>query len=145
MSPVRDRVSDPTSPIFSYPYDRSREALDHLYRNGELDAWDGVKLRYVNPTTGGWPIPTIGTFLQFLPASFQGRTYRCTDATVFTVVEGTGTVLIGETEFQFSPRDIFVVPSWQPIRLAAISDAVLFSYSDRPVQAALNLLREARH
>src|ERR1700736_2447695 len=41
MVPVRHRVSDPTSPIFSYPYARSREALDKLYRNGDLDAWDG--------------------------------------------------------------------------------------------------------
>jgi gentisate 1,2-dioxygenase len=144
MMPVRHRVTDPTSPIFSYPYDRSREALDALHRNGEPDAWDGIKLRYVNPATGGWPMPTIATFMQLLPAGFAGRTYRSTDATIYCVVEGTGTARIGESEFAFEPHDVFVVPSWQPVALAASSDAVLFSYSDRPVLSALNLLREER-
>ncbi len=144
MVPVRHRVSDPTSPIFSYPYERSREALDALYRNGELDEWDGVKLRYVNPATGGWPMPTIATFMQFLPAGFKGRAYRSTDATVYCVVEGVGTVKIGNEEFTFEPHDVFVVPSWAPVQLAASAESVLFSYSDRPVLAALNLLREER-
>ncbi|TDV18564.1 gentisate 1,2-dioxygenase [Paraburkholderia caballeronis] len=144
MVPVRHRVTDPTSPIFSYPYARSREALDVLYRGGELDPWDGVKLRYVNPATGGWPMPTIATFMQFLPAGFRGRTYRSTDSTVYCVVEGKGTAHVGGESFAFDARDVFVAPSWQPVRLDADSDAVLFSYSDRPVLAALNLLREER-
>lgn len=144
MGPVRHRVSDPTSPIFSYPYARSREALDALYRNGELDEWDGVKLRYVNPATGGWPMPGIATFMQYLPAGFKGRPYRSTDATVYCVVEGKGTVKIGDDEFLFEPHDVFVAPSWAPVRLSASAESVLFSYSDRPVLAALNLLREER-
>ena len=45
----------------------------------------------------------------------------------------------------FGPRDVFVAPSWQPLRLAALEDATLFSYSDRPVQAiAGRLARSAR-
>ncbi|WP_112187221.1 gentisate 1,2-dioxygenase [Ralstonia sp. GX3-BWBA] len=144
MVPVRHRVTDPTSPIFSYPYARSLEALDTLYRHGELDPWDGVKLRYVNPATGGWPMPTIATFMQFLPKGFAGKTYRSTDATVYSVVEGRGTARIGDAQFEFEPRDVFVAPSWAPVQLNASEDAVLFSYSDRPVLSALNLLREAR-
>jgi len=142
MVPVRHRVSDPTSPIFSYTYECSREALDALHRNGELDEWDGVKLRYVNPATGGWPMPTIATFMQYLPAGFNGRTYRSTDATVYCVVEGKGAVRIGDNEFLFEPHDVFVAPSWAPVQLSAAAESVLFSYSDRPVLAALNLLRE---
>jgi gentisate 1,2-dioxygenase len=144
MVPMRHRASDPTSPIFSYPYERSREALDALYRNGELDDWDGVKLRYVNPATGGWPMPTIATFMQYLPAGFTGRAYRSTDATVYCVVEGKGSVKIGSDEFAFEPHDVFVAPSWEPVQLSASAESVLFSYSDRPVLAALNLLREER-
>ncbi|MEX3958271.1 gentisate 1,2-dioxygenase [Trinickia sp. EG282A] len=144
MVPVRHRVDDPSSPVFSYPYDRSREALDILHRNGELDEWDGVKLRYVNPATGGWPMPTIATFMQLLPAGFSGRPYRSTDATVYCVVEGQGSVRIGDTSFAFEPHDVFVVPAWQPASLTASTESVLFSYSDRPVMSALNLLREER-
>ncbi|ANY16173.1 gentisate 1,2-dioxygenase [Bordetella pseudohinzii] len=145
MLPVRhDAPRVGASPIFNYPYVRSREALDQLYRHGELDAWDGVKLRYVNPATGGHAIPTMATFMQFLPAGFQGRTYRSTDSTIYSVVEGRGTARIGDQDFAFGPRDVFVVPSWMPVQLAALNDAVLFSYSDRPVQAALGLWRESR-
>ena len=32
-----------------------------------------------------------------------------------------------------------MAPSWQPLQLAALEDATLFSYSDRPVQAALGV------
>jgi gentisate 1,2-dioxygenase len=34
------------------------------------------------------------------------------------------------------------VPSWAPLQLSAPEDAVLFSYSDRPVQTAMGVLRE---
>jgi gentisate 1,2-dioxygenase len=144
MLPMRHTAADPTSPIFSYPYERSREALDRLYRNGDHDEWDGVKLRYVNPATGGFPMPTIATFMQFLPAGFRGRSYRSTDSTVYCVVEGRGVAHIGDEIFPFEPHDVFVAPSWMPVRLDADTDAVLFSYSDRPVLSALNLLREER-
>ena len=38
--------------------------------------------------------------------------------------------------------DIFVVPAWTSVRHSASEDAVLFSFSDRPVQKALGLWRE---
>ena len=144
MAPVRHRAASGTSPIFNYPYERSREALDALYRHGELDPWDGVKLRYLNPATGGYPMPTMATFMQLLPAGFQGKAYRSTDSTVYSVVEGRGIARIGDAEFHFGPRDVFVAPSWLPVQLAALEDATLFSYSDRPVQDALGLWREER-
>jgi gentisate 1,2-dioxygenase len=137
-----------TSPIFNYPYARTREALHTLQKNGPADEWHGTKMRYVNPATGGWPMPTIGTFMQLLPAGFQGKPYRSTDGTVYSVVEGSGTAIItrGDQEwrFAFKPRDHFVVPSWHGVRFEALDETVLFSFSDRPVQQALGILREQR-
>ena len=143
MAPVRHTHSSATSPIFSYPYVRSREALDKLSRQEAVDAWHGFKLRYTNPLTGGYPMPTIATFLQLLPRGFHGKTHRSTDGAVYCVVEGHGIAHIGDQHFPFGPQDIFVVPSWAPLRLEAQDDAVLFSYSDRPVQDAIGVLREA--
>ena len=143
MAPVRHTHTSATSPIFSYPYARSREALHLLQRQEEMDAWQGFKLRYTNPLTGGYPMPTIATFLQLLPAGFRGKTHRATDGAVYCVVEGHGTAHIGDRQFAFGPQDIFVVPSWSPLRLEAQDDTVLFSYSDRPVQDAIGVLREA--
>jgi gentisate 1,2-dioxygenase len=154
MAPVRSGASPfgATSPIFSYPYERSREALQKLEQLEPIDAWDGVKLRYVNPLTGGSPMPTMATFMQRLPAGFEGLPYRQTDGAVFSVVEGTGSVTVEHagkttretTVFNFSPRDHFVIPSWHTAKLSSASGCVLFSYSDRPVQQALSIHREER-
>jgi gentisate 1,2-dioxygenase len=133
-----------TSPVFSYPYARSREALAALARNGAPDACHGWKMQYINPLTGGPAMPTIGAFLQLLPKGYRSTPYRSTDATVFSVAEGTGTVRIGDESYAFEPRDSFVVPSWQPLTLEARDECVLFSYSDRSAQVALGLWREQR-
>lgn len=142
MLPVDYTPSRPSSPIFNYPYSRSREALHELFRNGPVHACYGVKLRYVNPATGGYPMPTIGTFLQLLPAGFRGTKYRCTDGTVYAAVEGTGRTRVGDTVLTWGPRDVFVVPSWAPVSHEADGEAVLFSFSDRPAQQALGIWRE---
>jgi gentisate 1,2-dioxygenase len=89
-------------------------------------------------------MPTIGAFIQLLPAGFCSKPYRSTDGTIYSVAEGTGTVGIGAEKFAFSPRDTFVVPSWQPVDFESAGEVVLFSYSDRPAQAALGILRELR-
>jgi gentisate 1,2-dioxygenase len=149
MAPVRGTSPfGKTSPIFSYPYERSREALEQLERDAPIDEWDGVKLRYINPLTGGSPMPTMQTFMQKLPAGFSGKPWRQTDGAVYSVVEGEGEAVIEgggqQLKFAFSPRDHFVVPSWHTARLASARGCVLFSYSDRPVQQALGVHNEER-
>ena len=149
MAPLRhDTPHGATSPIFSYPYARSREALATLLKSTPVDAWDGVKLRYVNPATGGSPMPTMATFMQLLPARFKSQPSRQTDGAVYSVVEGSGRAVIGSGEkrlaFDFTPRDHFVVPSWHTLELQANDECVLFSFSDRPVQQAVGLWREER-
>ncbi|HSV44853.1 MAG TPA: gentisate 1,2-dioxygenase [Ramlibacter sp.] len=149
MAPVRhDAPFGQSSPIFSYPYERSREALEQLERHEDIDAWDGVKLRYINPLTGGAPMPTMATFMQRLPAGFAGKPWRQTDGAVYSVVEGEGTVEIAhggsESRFSFGPRDHFVVPSWHTARFRTEAGCVLFSFSDRPVHQALGMHKEER-
>jgi gentisate 1,2-dioxygenase len=131
-----------STPVFNYPYSRSREVLDQLYRNGPLDPCHGVKMQFINPSTGGPPMPTIGTFLQLLPAGFQGIASRSTDSTVYCVAEGRGRSQVGNSTFTWGAHDIFVAPSWCRVSHEAQGEAVLFSFSDRPVQKALGLWRE---
>jgi gentisate 1,2-dioxygenase len=99
-------------------------------------------MQYTNPATGGYPMPTIAAYLQLLPAGFRGRRYRSTDGTVYSVVEGAGQSRIGDQVFAWGPKDVFVVPSWCRVAHEADEDAVLFSFSDRPVQKLLGLWRE---
>jgi gentisate 1,2-dioxygenase len=142
LLPIEYKPTTLSAPMFSYPYDRTRETLDRLYRNGPVDARHGVKMQYINPATGGYPMPTIAAFIQLLPPGFSGQTYRSTDATVYCVVDGHGRSQVGDTTFVWGPHDIFVVPSWRPVSHQAQDEAVLFSFSDRAAQKALGLWRE---
>lgn len=142
MLPLEYVSSSGSTPIFTYPYARCREALEQLRDCGPPHASHGLKMQYSNPATGGYPMPTIGAFIQLLPAGFKGQPYRSTDGTVYCVVEGRGESRVGESVFAWEPHDIFVVPSWCKVSHRADDEAVLFSYSDRPVQKALGLWRE---
>src|SRR5262249_47517449 len=95
LLPLEYRASRNSSPMFTYPYARSRETLERLSRHGPIHPSHGVKMQFVNPVTGGYPMPTIGAFLQWLPAGFESAPYRSTDATVYYVMEGHGTSQIG--------------------------------------------------
>ena len=132
------------SRAFSFPYDKARATLAALAKNGNPDPCHGYKMEYLDPATGGPVMPTIGAFLQLLPRGMRTAPYRSSDATVYSVIEGTGKATIGGEDYGFEPRDTFVVPGWQPLVLEADEECVLFSYSDRPAQIALGLWRERR-
>ena len=144
MLPVDFEQKKLASPIFNYPYARSREALEMMRQQQEWDPCHGLKMRYINPVDGLAAMPTISPFLQLLPKGFRTEVYRSTDATVFTPVEGQGKTWVGDTCIEWQPKDIFVVPSWAPVVHEASEDAVLFSFSDRIAQQKLGLWREQR-
>lgn len=144
MLPIDYERTRLSSPIFNYPYARSREALEHLKLQGEVDPCHGIKMRYINPVDGGWAMPTISPCLQLLPKGMKTNPYRSTDATVFVVTEGAGRSTIAGKTYEWGPRDIFVVPSWKSVVHEADREAVLFSYSDRVCQEKLGLWREDR-
>jgi gentisate 1,2-dioxygenase len=132
------------SPVFHYPYEAYRNALETMKDTGEWDSHDGLKMEFINPSTGGPIMTTIAGFVQLLPSGMKTLPYRATDGTVFTVVEGTGEVYINGDRQDLQPRDIFVVPSWATRTFSASNDLVLFSYSDKATQRALGLWREER-
>jgi gentisate 1,2-dioxygenase len=144
LLPVDLKRATKASPVFNYPYAETREALERMRTREEWDPCHGLKLRYTNPVDGDYAMPTIGTFIQLLPKGFATSRYRATDATVFVPIEGRGRSRIGDQVLEWGPKDIFVVPSWQWITHEAEEDAVLFSYSDRPIQQKLDLWREDR-
>ena len=144
LLPVDHMTSSVSSPIFNYPYERTREALDRLARAGEYDPCHGIKMRYANPLTGDHAMPTMATFIQSLPKGFRTNRYRSTDAAVFVAMEGTGRTRVGDTTLEWGPKDIFVVPSWRPVVHEADGECVLFSFSDRALQEKIGIWREAR-
>jgi gentisate 1,2-dioxygenase len=143
LLPVDHVPSSLTTPIFSYPYARTREALERMRRDNRWHPCHGLKMQYINPSTGGPAMPTIGAFIQLLPRGFAGHPCRSTDGTVYCAVEGRGRTRVGDSVFDWQPKDVFVVPSWSRVSHDAQEDSVLFSFSDRPMQQALGLWRES--
>jgi gentisate 1,2-dioxygenase len=148
LLPVGYKRESAASPLFSYPYSRAREALEHLKGAGEWDACHALKMQYIDPTTGGPAIPTISTFLQLVPKGFATEPYLATSSSIVSVVSGTGVATIGSgpgsVELRYGPRDLFAVPSWRSLTLRAEEESVLFSASDEAAQRKLGIWREQR-
>ncbi|HTR46532.1 MAG TPA: gentisate 1,2-dioxygenase [Verrucomicrobiae bacterium] len=144
MLPEGHKPESASSPLLNYRYARAREALAAMQHNGPIDPCHGVKLRYVNPATGGSAMPTMSAAVQLLAAGFRTAPYRSTDGTVFVVVEGRGSSEIGGARFDWTENDVFVAPSWAEQRHSAAAESVLFSFSDRAAQEKLALWREER-
>ncbi len=144
MLPMGYESVHPASPVFSYRYAQTREALEVMRRSDQWDACHGLKMQYVNPATGDHATPTMAAFLQLLPKGFAGADYRSTEGALYCVVEGAGRTVIDGAALDWGPHDVFVVPGWRRHRHAASEDAVLFSVTERPVQQKLGLWREER-
>lgn len=130
------------SPIINYAYERVRPILSRMQKTGDADKYHGYRLRYANPFNGGWSSPTMGAHLSLIPKNFKGESYRSTDATIFACLEGKGVTKVGSETLEWGPRDVFVVPSWQPYAHRTDAESIVFSISDRPAQEALGIWRE---
>ena len=144
LVPVNYKPGGVTSPVFWYPWSRTRDALEQMSRLEQWDEAEGLRLVFTDPTTGRSPIATMGAFMQLLPKGFRGKSLRSTDGAVYSVVEGHGQVRAGDQVWNVGPQDVFVVPSWVHHDFSASEDLVLFSFSDRPLQNQLGLWREQR-
>jgi gentisate 1,2-dioxygenase len=150
LMPIEHTTSSGTSPLFNYPYSRTREALYAISRAGEIDPHHGYKLRYANPLNGDWVMPTIATWMQWLPQGSQTQSWQCTDGLGFVCKEGRGeTRIFGadgqrQVTLEWKANDVFVVPGWTPHQHRAIEDTVLFGFSDRAAQEKLGLWRERK-
>jgi gentisate 1,2-dioxygenase len=150
LMPIEFKPSGMTSPVFNYPYERTREALYRLSRSAEIDPYHGHKLRFINPVDGGWAMPTIATWMQWLPQDFQSQIWQCTDGLGFACKEGSGETRIFDAlgkvvTLAWKANDVFVVPGWLKHTHHAFNDTVLFGFSDRSAQEKLGLWRERKH
>jgi 1-hydroxy-2-naphthoate dioxygenase len=143
VRPVWERQKTKNFP-FRYAW---KDILPHLEKmaGAEGTPYDGVVLEYVNPITGGSALPTMGVWLHHLKAGFEGKQHRRTSSAVYYVIEGEGTLLAGDQEIQWGPRDAFVVPNWMNHRILNRSKsnrAILFAVNDIPLLEPLGLYRE---
>ncbi len=133
-----------TTPIFNYPYARTREALLAAAKGQAPDAHEAVTLRYANPLDGGWAMPTMAAWMTFVPKGFQTQPMRSTDGIVMALAEGALTASVGDRSFDLAPSDVAVAPGWSWRSWTAAEDSFLFCFSDRVAQEKLGLWREER-
>jgi gentisate 1,2-dioxygenase len=144
LNPAWDRPKGPSSPIGNYSWAQTQAAFDAIGGDVTGSPTDGIVLDYVNPWTGGPVMPTIGCRVARLRKGFLGRPRRTSTNTIFHVVEGEGTALVGGVEMAWGKGDTFAVPSWEyyELRSSKREQVTLFSYSDEPMRRALGLFRE---
>ncbi len=144
LLPTWQRSTSAHSPLLKYAWKDAREALMSLGPDA-ASPFDGSMLEYVNPVTGGPALPTMASFLQRLKPSQQTQAHRHSSSAVYLAVEGYGRTTIAEKTYEWSPGDVFALPTWawhKHENLSASEDAILFSFTDAPVMKFLHLYRE---
>lgn len=132
MEPGPQQGTAGSTPTFHFPYGTALREL-------RLVTALHPALGFVKEYPG---LPTVSMFLQRMTSGFRGVSFRSTEGRVFCVAEGRGRAFTDAGTFEWSQHDVFVVPCWKRYRLEADVESVLFSASDRVVQARLGLLRE---
>lgn len=143
LLPRRSRYEDTGYPQVRWPWATVRRALEAMAASAPRDL--PVALRYVNPTTGTFPLRTMGCEALWLRPGETTRAERRTGSGVFHVIEGRGESRIGAAAFAWEPGDCFVAPPWHWIahrNLSASAPACLFHLSDEPALRALGLWME---
>jgi gentisate 1,2-dioxygenase len=102
-------------------------------------------MEYVNPTTNGPVMRTMGASMQMLRPGEHTKAHRHTGSYLYHVAKGKGHSIINGKRYDWQERDIFCVPSWawhEHVNDQPGDDACLFCLSDLPVMRALGLYRE---
>ena len=136
----------PTShfrPPYRYAWEQTEQALESM---AEIpgDPFDGILLRYTDPVTGAWTLPTMSCEIQMFRPGEKGKSHRHTYTVVYHAFRGSGVTRIGDQCFDWQQGDSFVLPPWcwHAHENNSKDAAFLFSINDRPAIEALGFYRE---
>jgi gentisate 1,2-dioxygenase len=101
-----------------------------------------VVLEYTDPLSGRPAVPTFSCEMMRIRPGTRSPSVRKTGSSVFVVLHGRGRTIIAGQQFDWSPGDVFVAPSWAAVDHEALEPADVFILSDRPVIQLLQLYRE---
>lgn len=86
-------------------------------------------------------MPTISIHVMRFDAGFTSELHQTTASSIFTVVDGSGTLEIDGESITWERGDVIAVPSWRPYRFVADAASHVVRCSDEAVLKALGLLR----
>jgi gentisate 1,2-dioxygenase len=109
------------------------------------DPYDDVIVEYRHPDTHASLLPSISCYAQMLRPEITTGAHSHTSTAIYHVVSGTGTTVIDDVPYHWSPGDFFVVPPLarhSHANASASEPAVLFSAQDKALLVALGLYHE---
>jgi gentisate 1,2-dioxygenase len=138
--------AQPVSPLFRFAWSETEIALDRMAKHAG-DPYDDIMFDYVNPTTGGHVLPTIGCRIQMIRPGIRTKAHKHAYVSVYHVYRGAGATVIDGVRMDWQRGDFFVAPpyAWHEHRNETSEPAVLFSTTDIPVLDALCLMRESAY
>jgi len=144
MRPINPGPSGHASPVLAYLWDNAVAALEAA-STLEPDPYDDIILEYQNPMTGGPAMPTISARLQMLRPGAETKGHRHTGSVIYYVVEGEGSMMIDDKQYDWGPGDFIALPPWAHHAHANRSKtkrAIMFQLSDIATLQALGFYRE---
>lgn len=145
LIPADREWNQPYSPLLKYSWGPVYESLQKAAQVSDGSPFDGIRMHYTNPRTGGHVMQTLGASIQLLRPGEKTRSHQHTGSFVYQCAKGSGYSIIAGKRFDWEERDIFCIPSWAPhchANGSSSEDAVLFSFHDLPVMEALGLYQE---
>ena len=135
--------SEFTPPPYRYRWADTYASLMALKQREEVDPYDGIRVDFKNPVTGGPTFPTMACSVQLLSAHEMTSPHRHNSTVLYQAFRGAGATVFDGQRFEWTQGDIFVVPPWalHHHENGLGEDAILYSISDEPVWRALNIYR----
>lgn len=128
------------SPLTAYRWVDTDAALNAVM---SADGLQTATVRYTDPISRADVMPTMRCEMRRLRAGASITRERQTGSRVCTVLNGSGTVTIGETSFDLVEGDTYVVQSWATHQLTAGTETLdVFVTTDAPLFEGLHLYRE---
>jgi gentisate 1,2-dioxygenase len=143
MRPAWEPPSRDYPSLMTYKWGDTERALTSLALVGS-DPYDDVILEFTNPHSGAPVMKSFTCCIQMLRPGVRALPHRHTGSTVYLAFEGSGRTVIDGIGFDWSPGDMFVVPSWTVHEHHNLSEGergILFSVTDIPLLKAVDKYR----
>lgn len=136
--PLEREAEGGHSPLLVYRWSEIDESLTRL-----LDEQGGpmVALEYVDPSSGGSVLPTLGCEMYRIQQGCRTASHQKVGSSVYVVWRGAGSSVINGHRLDWEQGDMFVSPSWSTVDHEATEPSDLFAITDRPVLQSLGLFR----
>lgn len=130
------------SPLLVYRW----SATDAALRSSARQSAAYARARFLDPTTRADVLPTMRCEMHRIAPGATTGAQRQTGSRVFAVFNGSGRVNISDQDFTLEPGDVFTVPSWSWMTIAADNhgDLELFSTSDAPILDRMGIFKQEK-